>query len=224
MFNHDPFVDKLSRLGMTFLLALCTQRLCAQTEPDFLGLQKAVARLSSTPVARDESVKELRDRVDAFEGYLKDAHSGSPENAAAVRHLTNVITQAAQQTDLNEARRIVTDANRDLDLKNRYFKDRLGVAGVSRGLVKVTVNTINQGKSTPESGLLVYCNAYRWADDAKPMKTFPKLSTPTETSMMPGYYRCFASRGQPENRAGDRLVEIGLDGKDEITVDISLSK
>ena len=203
---------------------IVAQPLNAQAEPNFLSLQRAIARLSSAPIATADSfvVKEVRDQIDEFEKYLKEVHSGSPEDVAAIQHLTTVMAQAAQQTEVSEARNIVMDVKRDLELKNRYFKDRLGVAGVSRGLVKVIVNTLSQDK--PEAGLVVYCNAYRWADDARPMKTFPKLSTPTATSMMPGYYRCFASRGQPENRAGDRLVEIGLDGKEEITVDIPILK
>jgi len=225
MFNaNGRFVKPAALILFCYWVMLSGLPAQAQIEPNFLGLQRAIARLLATPLAKTDLtlINGLRDRTEAFETHLKEAHSGSPEEAAAVRHLTNIISLAAKQTDLEEARTIVSDASKDLDLKNRYYGSRLGVSGVSRGLVKVIVNTVRDGK--PEPGFLVYCNAYRWADTTNPMKTFPKLSTPTETSMMPGYYRCFASRAQPEKRSGERLVEIGLDGKDQIGVDIPVLK
>jgi hypothetical protein len=226
-----PFQKRCSRAiaprmrSLLVLLVLSSgQRMCAQDQPDFLSLQKAVAQLRDAPIANSEStsVQELRERVDTFQTFLQGAPAASWGDTAAVQHLTALLTAAAHEKDLEQSRAIVADINRDLALKNKYYSERLGVAGIARGLVKVTVKTVSAGK--PVYGLVVYCNPYRWADSSKPMQTFPSLSTPTETSMMPGYYRCFASGGKPERQLGDRSVAIGLDGKDTITLDIEVGK
>jgi hypothetical protein len=220
-----PWRAMTGLLLMVYAIAVVAAQPCwAQTEPDYLALQRAVAQLTVSPVARSEStrrsVTDLRDRVDAFQAILQEAHADSWGDSAAIQHLTDLINSAAKSEDLAESSATVADINRDLDLKVQYYGSRLGVVGNARGLVKVTIKTLRDGK--PAMGLVVYCNPYRWADNLKPMQTFPSLSSPTETSMMAGYYRCFASHGQPEKKIAFRDIAVGLDGSEAISLDIAL--
>jgi hypothetical protein len=211
---------------LLFLVLLMAGRLVAavgtgQAKPDFAGLQHAVAQLQEAPLAEHEAtrqaVTEVRDRADTFQTLLQDA-GPSPEGQAAVQHLGALLRQIATERSSAEAQDALADVRRDLDLKIQYFHSRMGVAGAARGFVTVTVNTLCQGR--PVLGLVVYCNAYRWADEARPMQTFSRVSSPTDATMLPGYYRCFAAAGQPAKRKASRDVAIGLDGKDAVTVDI----
>lgn len=198
----------------------------AQISPDFFALQKAVALLIESPIGQSErgrnAVSRVRDQVDAFQNYLEEDGANSQQAALAVQHLVVVVTSAAKARDLSEAAAIVDDIKNDLELKVAYYGSRVGVTGNARGLVKVTVNTLRNGHH--EKGLIVYCNPYRWADDLKPMEPFPDLSSPTQWSMLPGDYRCFASKGQPGKPIGSRDVKIGLHGDPTESVDIPLSK
>jgi len=138
-----------------------------------------------------------------------------------VKHLAVLLRQIATGAS-PEAKEALADVRRDLDLKIQYFHSRMGVAGAARGLVTVTVNTLRQGR--PVLGLVIYCNPYRWADEARPMQTFARVSSPTDTTMLPGYYRCFAAAGEPAKRKASRDVAIGLDGKDAVTLDLVVSR
>jgi hypothetical protein len=196
----------------------------AQTSQDFFALQKAVALLIESPIGQSDrgrdSVSGVRDQVDAFQKYLEEDDANS-QAAAAVQHLVAVVTSAANTGDLSEAAAIVDDIKKDIELKTVYYGGRAGVTGNARGLVKVTVNTLRNGQH--EKGLVVYCNPYRWADDLKPMEPFPNLSSPTQWSMLPGDYRCFASKGQPAKPIGFRDVKIGLHGDPTVSVDVPLT-
>ena len=195
-----------------------------QAKPDFLGLQKALARLKGSPIGSSDpkSVDDVHVRVDEFQRHLQEAHAASPDDAAAIQHLTSLLILAANQPDTVNSDAILADVSRDLVLKNRFYSERMGVAGESRSMVKVTVRTLSG--TQPAAGLLVFCNPYRWADSVRPMKTFAALSSPTDTTMLPGYYRCAAAQPLSGNIVGDRLIEIGLDGKDSVTLDIAVKK
>lgn len=228
---------RLERHNTTFILIQRLLTLClilqvfgvfssGQTKPNYLALQKAVAQLMESPIASnkstEQSVIELRDQVEAFKKLLKDADSETWAEKSAIQHLTNLLKMAAKEKDVDKSKVIIDDIKRDLDLKVQYYRSRMGVVGSTRGLVKVTVRTL-RGEETV-IGLVVYCNPYRWADSEKQMFSFPSLSSPTQTSVLPGYYRCFAIQNNPKKTIALREVPIGLDGSDEITVDISIPK
>ena len=197
----------------------------SQVSPDYFSLQKAVARMADSPYARSSgaiSFNDLVDRVDRFQSVLQEAGANSAEDAAAVWHLASVLDAVSNSSNVESASGLAGDASRDLDLKIKYYSNPLGVVGNARGLVKVTVRTLRDGEAV--KGLVVYCNPYRWADATKPMQTFPTLSSPTEASMMAGYYRCVASDGAPEKQVGSRDVAIGLDGADSLTIDLAVTK
>lgn len=189
----------------------------AQNRPDFLGLQKSIAKLNGSKAneTNPEMVREVISGANEFQKHLQETNTTSTEESAAIVHLRDILSVAASD-DLQSAA-ILRDVNTDLRIKNQYYGARLGVTGQARGLVKVKVATLADSKAVP--GLVVYCNPYRWAVSTDHFKSFSKLSSPTEALMLPGLYRCVATKAGGD-LAGERSVEIGLDGKDSVDIDI----
>lgn len=189
----------------------------AQNRPDFLGLQKSLAKLNGSKAneTNPAMVREVVSGANDFEKHLQEGNTSSTDEIEAVVHLRDLLSVAASD-DLHGTA-ILQDVNSDLRIKNQYYGARLGVAGQARGLVKVKVATLADSKAVP--GLIVYCNPYRWAASADRFKSFSKLSSPTEALMLPGLYRCVATKAGGD-LAGERSVEIGLDGKDAVDIDI----
>jgi hypothetical protein len=199
----------------------------AQEKPDFLDLQRSLALLVTSPVGQQEpnrqTVTKIRDLGEDFQALLEESEpSPDGQTTEAVHHLAGLLREVASGETGAQSTAALEDIRRDLELKVRYFHSRMGVAGATRGLVETTVRTVHQGK--PVMNLAIYCNPYRWKDEARPMRTFPDFSSPTTASIMPGYYRCFASAGVPAKRIAGRDIEIGLDGKDKVTFDIEVPK
>jgi hypothetical protein len=195
----------------------------AQTNPDYFRLQRAMSQLKGSPVGTNDPavVREIGGLVNDFQKHLQEANSRSVDDADAVQHLTELLTSAATQPNAASAEPILKDVNRDLTIKNRFYSERMGVAGASRGMVKVSARTL-VGKQAKD-GLIVFCNPYRWANTTRPMKTFPGVSSPANTTMLPGYYRCAATSSSGDAVVGERMFEIGLDGNDSITIDIPVN-
>jgi hypothetical protein len=84
------------------------------------------------------------------------------------------------------------------------------------------VHTLKAGAAV--SGLLVYCNPYRWAHVDRQMYPFARASTPTHAAIVPGNYRCFCVQpGETGNQVlAYRNVSIGLDGSKSLRVDVVL--
>ncbi|HSS78129.1 MAG TPA: hypothetical protein VLV54_15470 [Thermoanaerobaculia bacterium] len=199
----------------------------AEEKPDFLELQRSLALLVASPVAQQEpnrqAVTKIRDLVEDFQALLEESEpSPDGHTAETVHYLSGLLGEVASGEAGAQSGAVLDDIRRDLELKVQYFRGRMGVAGATRGLVLSTVRTLHQGK--PVMGLAIYCNPYRWKDEARPMRTFPEFSSPTTRLIMPGYYRCFAAAGAPAKRIASRDVEIGLGGEDKVTFNIEVPR
>src|SRR5947209_638785 len=130
----------LRLLLLCLILIMFSNSSRGQTKPDFFALQKAVALLMDAPIAHnkttEQSVIDLRERVDSFQKVLEEAGADTSAEAAAVKHLTTLLVAAAKEKTIAESRAIVDDIKSDLDLKIQYYRSRLGVAGAARGFVK----------------------------------------------------------------------------------------
>jgi hypothetical protein len=226
--SNDRGADWVLRcLTLCLILAICSEfSLGQQTKPDYLALQRALARLMNTPVANAESTRQtvidVRDDVEAFREILVDANASSSGEVAAVNYIATGLEEVAKEPDPKKTLQLVNEIKDDLDLKISYYRSRMGIAGATRGLVKVTVNTLRDNKPVP--GLLVYCNESRWKDSEKQSYPFPMLSSPTETYIQPGVYWCFAVQGEPAQRGFRGNVRVGLDGSPILTLDILITK
>jgi hypothetical protein len=210
-------------LFVTIALACSSERLWSQTRPDFLVMHQAALQvLQAYPneTKANPNFVAVRDHLGTFEKILKESHALGTNEAAAVKHATTLLRAAAATNNVDEARAIVEAMNRDLTIKIQYNQARMGISGSSRVLAKVKVRTLRQGTSV--DGLTVYCNPYRWANDDHPMIPFPRLSSPTETAMLPGEYRLFATRAGRTKPLAWRDVSIGLAGKDNEDVDLDI--
>lgn len=187
---------------------------CAFGKSPFDSLERVTGKVISEgrlTQAELEAAKEIRASIARLtELYQRASGSGIPESysrtmCADVEALRAVLDSAPERAAVLE------DVRKDLRLKLKVAEGGLGFAGGFPAVVKVTVDTVREGKKA--HGLYVRCNPLRYGVTATPLFVFNSASTPTAAELPPGLFMIWVESADKKVLASQPM-EIGASGSD----------
>ncbi|QIG46581.1 hypothetical protein G5V57_01690 [Nordella sp. HKS 07] len=211
-------------------LALASERAFSQGKPDLIDnetLSQITARLTGAAqellprfADRSESgwIKQLGDDISRLVGYLPKFEV-SKFYGEMLDYDAATLRKAATEEDMDKATDYIRISHEDIKIKLWGIEFQLQRGETSTD-VAVEVNTITSYDRKPVNGLYIQFYMLGTGDSIPPFRVFPKLTTPTQDFMPPGYYiihvrtakdalviknRCTLLGRQPVER-----IEIGI--------------
>jgi len=235
---------RFDRMGTGFLLwaTILPTVAVAQESPvwSFRDLDTATRQLTSLTGlsgAEREQVRSIQASIGELQEKFRTAFPGTQDAAAVQRNLPqpfreSIAADLASIRMLNQTgearpsasktrprRAILEELSADLALKAKFGGSGFGLGGGFPAVVKVTVETVRQGKK--EDGLWVRANPRRYGVTSDPMFVFNSATSPTATNLPPGLFVLWDETAD-HHVIASQPVEIGSANKDSELIRFSL--
>jgi len=186
----------------------------------------AAAQLKTTRLDTNErrTLEDIQSLAGKLDDRLHRSGGDAPENANLPddysRSLTADLETLLSLPEVTSARAQALEQVRDdLRLKWKFAEGALGFAGGFPAVVKVTVETVRDGKKV--DGLYVRGNPRRWGQTANPTIVFNSASSPTTANVPPGLFVLWVE--SPDKKVlALQPIEVGGTGSDSETIRLAL--
>ena len=189
---------------------------------------RQLTSLTGLSGAEREEVRSIQASIRELQEKFRAAFPGTQDAAAVQRNLPppfreSIAADLASIRMLRQSgdtrRAILEEVSADLSLKAKFAGSGFGLGGGFPALVKVTVETVRQGKK--EDGLWVRANPRRYGVNSDPMFVFNSATSPTTTNLPPGLFVLWVETAD-HHVIASQPVEIGAANKDSELIRFSL--
>ena len=213
---------------------------CASSVAVAIGLITSVAVRAQTPFHRLSQASVHLLESEGLSGTeksaLEDIHASSTRLGKLFQEANGTAPEKAKlsegyaksldadvetllSTDQKERSSAIQGVRDDVRIKLKFAEGSLGFAGGFPANIKVTVETVREGKKV--DGLWVRCNARRYGVTRNPAFVFNSASSPTTANLPPGLFVLWVE--SPDGKVlGSQPVEIGSTGSDSETIRFAL--